>query len=101
MVEELCYRDGFEIALDNMNEKSLLDLLGFVYKKSDSTEHQKLVFMLFDSVIGRIDRISPSGTNDKVDKLLTDIQQKLENEIETAEEVNELGGMLELIEAQV
>lgn len=83
-----------------MTEKALLDLLGFVYKKSDSGEHQKIVCTIFDLILNSLDKISPPGNNDKIDKLLVDIREKLDKEIETAQEVNELAGILDLIESQ-
>jgi UTP15 C terminal len=101
MVEELSFRNGLEIAIDNLSEKSLLEMLGFVYKKCDSAEHQKLLFILFDLVLNRLNKISPVSQNSRVDNMLADIQEKLAYEARTAKETAELGGILELIESQL
>lgn len=101
MVEELSFRNGLEIALDNIAEKSLLELLGFIYKKCDSAEHQKLLFFLFDQVLNRLNKMSPVNRDLRVDNLLADIAEKLTIEVETSKETAKLGGLLELIEAQI
>ena len=97
VAEELVHRKGLEIAFDNLPENSLLDLLGFVYKKCDSPEHQKAVFFLFDCLMNRLNKISPSGKNDKVDGMLKDIKDKLAVDIQTSSQMNELEGLLEMI----
>jgi UTP15 C terminal len=101
MVEELSYRNGLDIAIDNLPEKSLLEMLGFIYKKCDSAEHQKILFILFDMILNRLNKISPVGQSTKVDNMLADIQDKLFLEAQTAKETVELGGILELIESQI
>ena len=70
MVEELSYRNGLDIAIDNLPEKSLLEMLGFIYKKCDSAEHQKILFILFDMILNRLNKISPVGQSTKVDNML-------------------------------
>lgn len=98
MVEELCFRNGLEIALDNIQEKTLLELLGFIYKKCDSAEHQKLLFLLFDLVLNRLNKISPVSQSTKVDNMLADIFDKLNVEEAAAKQTCELGGILEIID---
>lgn len=100
MVEELSFRNGLEVALDNFSEKSLLELLGFIYKKCDSAEHQKLLFILFDFVLNRLNKISPVSQDSRVDSMLADIRDKLATEQRAAKDTSELGGMLEVIESQ-
>jgi UTP15 C terminal len=78
-----------------------VELLGFIYKKCDSTEHQKLVFEVLDFILGRINKICPAGENEKVDSLLKDIREKLEVEVDTASQLNELDGLLEMIESKI
>lgn len=101
MVEELSFRNGLDIALDNLREKSILELLGFIYKKCDSGEHQTLLFALFDVVLNRLSKMSPVSRDLKVDNLLADIGEKLSLEVDTARETAELGGLLELIESKI
>lgn len=101
MVEELSYRNGLEIGLDNLSDKSVLELLGFIYKKCDSAEHQKLLFVLFDLVLNRLNKMTPVSRDLRVDNLLADIAEKLAVEVETSKETAELGGLIELIEAQI
>ena len=43
----------------------------------------------------------PAGENEKVDSLLKDIREKLEVEVDTASQMNELDGLLELIESKI
>ena len=100
MVEELSFRDGLLIALDNLSQKAVVELLGFIYKKCDSAEHQKLVFTLADLVLNRLNKVSPVSRDLKVDNLLADIAEKLAAEVQNAKETAELGGLLELMEAQ-
>lgn len=100
IVEELSFRNGLDIALDNLTEKSVMELLGFIYKKCDSAEHQKLVFTLTDLVMNRLNKMAPVSRDLKVDNLLADIADKLTVEIDNAKETAELGGLIELIEAQ-
>jgi hypothetical protein len=83
-----------------MPEKALPELLGFVYKKCDSTEHQKIVLLLFDLLINRINKISPSSlaSSTQVDNLLKDIAAKLEGEYKAGCEMGELQGMIEQLD---
>lgn len=101
IVEELGYRGGLDIAIDNSSEKCLIELLGFIYKKCDSTDHQQLVFQVLDLVLSKINKISPAGESEKVDSLLKDIREKLGVEVDTASQMNELDGLLEMIESKV
>ena len=96
MVEELSFRNGLEIALDNIQEKTLLELLGFIYKKCDSAEHQQLIFTLLDLVTNEL-----GGLLEKLDDseaILRKIGAKLAQEEENAKQAVELGGSLELLE---
>jgi len=48
-----------------------------------------------------VNKISPAGENEKVDSLLKDIREKLEVEVDTASQLNELDGLLEMIESKI
>lgn len=100
VVEELAFRDGLEIALNNLPQSSLPELLGFVYKKCDSTEHQKMILLLLDLLVNRINKISPPSivTSIQVDNLLRDITAKLEAEAKATSEMGELDGLLEQLQ---
>lgn len=100
VVEELAFRDGLEIAVTNMPQKSLPELLGFIYKKCDSTEHQKIILLLLDLVINRVNRISPpsAAASTQVDHLLQDIAAKLQGEYQATCEMGELHGLIEQLD---
>lgn len=97
--EELLYRDGLSIALDRLDEKAVVDLLGFIYKKCDSTEHQREVFLLFDHLLNRLDAICQVGVSTHVDQLLADIHHKIATESAVAQNIAELGATIEILEA--
>lgn len=96
VIEDMACRGGLETALSKGNESLLRNLLGFIYKKCDSAEHQQLIFTLLDLVTNEL-----SGLLEKLDDsdaILRKIGAKLAQEEETAKQALELGGSLELLE---
>lgn len=79
VVEELAYRDGLERAVSNLNDKAMLELLGFIYKKIDSPMHSHLIYPLFSLVLSKVNSSCPtSSADDKITRLLRDTADKLE-----------------------
>jgi hypothetical protein len=62
VIEDMACRGGLETALSKGNESLLRNLLGFIYKKCDSAEHQQLIFTLLDLVTNEL-----SGLLEKLD----------------------------------
>lgn len=100
VIEELAFRDGLEIAVTNMPQNSLPELLGFIYKKCDSTEHQKVILLLLDLITNKVNKISPpsAAASNQVDDLLRDIAAKLHGEYQATCEMGELHGIIEQLE---
>ena len=92
------YRDGLEIALKGLEPAQMKDLMKFLYKKSDSVNHQKIVLECLEVVLSVISA-SDNFLDDEIDKIMYMINLKFAEEESIIQNASELGSLVEVIES--
>lgn len=83
-------------AIKGLDEASLLRLLEFVYKKSDSGNHQTIVFFVLERCLIFLGNLDKFG-NPSFDEILTKISEKVAREKKVVNMSLELGGIIDSV----
>merc|ERR1712194_724519 len=94
VIEELLYRNGLKSALEKKGEEFYKNFLGFVLKKIDSANCQKLLIHVFEQFLGVFNFGSFEGSVG-IDELLNRIRAKVDKEVRVVKKTVELRAIME------
>jgi U3 small nucleolar RNA-associated protein 15 len=97
VIEELLYRNGLRSALEKKNEEFYKNFLGFVLKKIDSANSQKLLIHVFEQFLA-VFNYGSFESSTGIDELLNKIRAKVDKEVKVVKKTVELRAILEALD---
>ena len=97
VIEELLYRNGLRSALEKKGEEFYKNFLGFVLKKIDSANSQKLLIHVFEQFLA-VFSFASFESSTGVDELLNKIRAKVDKEVKVVKKTVELRAILEALD---
>ena len=82
IIEELLLREGLEVALKGLSDEAMINLLNFIHKKCDSSNHQQIVLLVFEKAMELLNQVGRYQAED-IDAVLVKISDKMALEEET------------------